>query len=283
MRLGRVMLAIAVLAGAGWKLPTRPDGDVAEGNRAFAEGDYQRALAAYRRALEGDGDRSRVHFDIGAALYGLAEAAEGEEALVLYERAESAFRRAAESRDPDLAARAYYNLGNVFVRRARYDDAIRAYRVVLRLDADFDDARHNLEVALRRRDELPPSGQGGPGQPGQMSGQPNAPGGAGQAGQGEGGEPPQPETGEGAGDADAPGGRPTPPSGEPPPEAGAGSGQPGSAAPSSEPAPPRPSSAGDIERKLRALERRSRELRHERLRSGSRDSDAPRLQHGKDW
>ena len=80
-----------------------------------------------------------------------------------FDEAAERFRIAGQSIDQDLAAKARYNLGNCHYARALkhvesgegrdtvkpiIQDAINSYRETLRLNADDDDARANLELAL---------------------------------------------------------------------------------------------------------------------------------------
>ncbi len=142
-------LVVLVVAG-GWDFFESPDPDIVGGNRSFAAGDYADALAAYRTALARDGARASVHFDIGTALYRLAEQAKGDAARgELYRRAEDAFRRALSGEERPLRARVYYNLGNALFRRGLYEDAVASFQGALRADPDNDDARYNLGLALR--------------------------------------------------------------------------------------------------------------------------------------
>jgi tetratricopeptide (TPR) repeat protein len=194
--------AVAALLLGGWDLLRAPDDDIADGNGRFSAGDYDDALAAYRRArarrAAADPDRAHpaIDFDIGAALYKLAEAsapdaraqqpahaepgqpgAEPDESgaaanparRLALTQAEEAFRRATRSDDPQLEALAHYNLGNTLYRLDRLDEAVDAYKRALRLDPDNDDARYNLELIQRQRQPPPPQGGQGSPQPGDPS------------------------------------------------------------------------------------------------------------------
>jgi tetratricopeptide (TPR) repeat protein len=279
-------LALLVPILGGWDWLTRPDADVAAGNRAFADGEYRRALAAYERSRAKHGLSPEIQLNIGAALHGLAAAEEDPElAGPLLDRAESAFREAAGSSDPEVVSSAYYNLGNALQRRDKLREAIEAYRQALRANQDNDNARYNLELALRRlQRESDPDRRA---DPDQGQGQPRDPGSEGQGQQPpsdpdqrpEGGEPPEepdPFADPGAPDAGAP---------QPPPDAAT---PPSTGAPPS-PSPPsgdgHPGAAGgdDRNRKLDALENRSRELRRRQLRRGAEGSGSSRRPDIEDW
>jgi Ca-activated chloride channel homolog len=151
-----LLLAALLLNGFGI-------GDVERGNRHFREGRYAEAVDAYRAALARR-PSPRLHYNLGTALLRLGE----------YEEAAQHLRRATAEPDPELRRRSLFNLGNRFLEDARarpdagelprlLDDAVEAYREALRLDPADMDAKWNLELALRARDEQPeqPSDGGG--------------------------------------------------------------------------------------------------------------------------
>lgn len=59
----------------------------------------------------------------------------------------------AASEDPALAPDAYYDLGNARLASGYPEQAAELYREALRRDPDHGDAKHNLELALRRQRE----------------------------------------------------------------------------------------------------------------------------------
>jgi Ca-activated chloride channel family protein len=315
----RIGLAALLLLAGGWDALRAPDPDVDSGNQAFRAGRYDEALGHYRSAEARGGD-PRLHFDTGAALYKLGEkSADDADKAPLFQQAEEEFRRAADTDDAALKARAYYNLGNTLYQRRRWEDAIAAYRRALRADPGGDAARHNLEMALRQREKRdqsqeqsqdgqqgqkgkqgqkdPKQGQGGspkqqPGQDQPDQGPQDSPpdgqeGDEGQAGPQ--GQPPQ----DGQGDQDQ-GQEPQ----ETRPQQGAD--DPAAGAPPPDPkereraqgqeSGDRPAEAGDAERapsdqdrKLDELERRSRDLRKRLLRQSGKTRDPLRLPSRRDW
>lgn len=110
------------------------------GNERFAEGAYGQALEEYR----------------------LAQLADPDLAVPYYNAANSSNRRsqitavvgltaqALKTADPALAANVWYNLGNAFFDAENWPEAITAYQEALRIIPDDRDAKHNLELALRR-------------------------------------------------------------------------------------------------------------------------------------
>jgi hypothetical protein len=178
------LAAFAVVALGGWEPFRTADPDVEAGNRAYAEGRFDDALAAYDRAgRRGGVDANGLAFDRGTAELKKSEAtADPGEKRQLAERALEDLKQAGKSRDPHIRGAAHYNRGNAMMGQDRLDDAIEAYKQALREDPELDDARLNLELALRRRQKQPQKkdpqrggqgqqGQGQQGQQGQGQGQ----------------------------------------------------------------------------------------------------------------
>lgn len=110
------------------------------GNEAYLEGDYATALQSYRDAQE----RSPVS---GEPLYGAANALYR---LGRYEDSLEDYDESIEHATGELRARAFFNRGNAAFNRQQYGQAVEAYEEVLRINPDDGDAKHNLELALRR-------------------------------------------------------------------------------------------------------------------------------------
>ncbi len=120
------------------------------GNRAFRRGDYARAVERYRAALgEAGVEAPRLRYNLGTSLLHSGEA----------EAARQQLAAALDAQAPELRARAFYNLGNAHAQDGSADrveslrDAIEAYRRALLLDPADEDARWNLELAMRHLEE----------------------------------------------------------------------------------------------------------------------------------
>ncbi len=101
-------------------------------NRRAAAGDWDRAAADYRCALERNPDHPEAWNNLGLALKHLAR---GDEALAALCRAVAL--------KPDFSE-AYNNLGNLFRDQGRLDEADRAYRRALALDPRNAGVLYNL-------------------------------------------------------------------------------------------------------------------------------------------
>jgi tetratricopeptide (TPR) repeat protein len=160
-RTGRLLVLLVLILCvpllAAWYWPMTNDAQVAEGQRAFRAGDFDRAAQAFRKALLEQGDSDRVQYDLGTALLRSAMGStDDEQRNVLLDHSIAALRRATDSKETRVRERALYNLGNAFALRLRYEEALASYRKVLLDNADHEDARFNLELVLMvKRQEVP--------------------------------------------------------------------------------------------------------------------------------
>ena len=196
-RVRKALAAALLFALGGWEPFRSANPDVEAGNRAFADGHYDDALDAYDRAARsGEVEPEGLAYDRGTAelkkAQGIADAGERQK---LVERAVEDLKQAAKARDARIRGDANYNRGNALMGMDRVDDAIEAYKQALREQPGLDDARVNLELALRRQHKKQQQqqqqqgqgqGQGQQGQQGQGQGQGQQ--GQGQQGQGQQGQ-----------------------------------------------------------------------------------------------
>ncbi len=110
------------------------------GNTLYDQGQYAGAIAAYQLAQVALPDNPEAYYNAASAY-----AQKGE-----LKKAIDALRQALKTTDPDLGARAYYNLGNIYFQMYRFDDAVEAYQQALLLNPNDEDARYNLELAIKR-------------------------------------------------------------------------------------------------------------------------------------
>lgn len=108
------------------------------GNRLAEQGNYPSAVNAYQAALVADPDNAQLYFNIAHAY---ARAGDTEAAI-------TAYQQAIQRGDSQLAALAYYNLGNLFFEQQQFNEAVAAYQQSLLLLPERQDTRFNLELAL---------------------------------------------------------------------------------------------------------------------------------------
>jgi len=148
-----LLLSVAGFGGA-WGL-------VREGNKLFAEGQFDQALTRYTDAQLEEPDNPSLQYNIGTVLYKQKK----------YKEAVESFQKvAATANESDLKEKALYNMGNAYFRQAEsagdielLSKAVDAYTEALKLDPNDTDAKYNLEVVRRmlelKKQENPPQKQ----------------------------------------------------------------------------------------------------------------------------
>ncbi len=129
------------LISGGWAQST--SARVRQGNRQYEEKNYEQALQQYSEALAADPNRGEIRYNLGNTLHRLGK----------HQEAVTELKKAAGSSSPSLQPLAHYNLGNVLYQSGDYQGAVREYSSALKSNAADKDAKHNLEVALRKLQE----------------------------------------------------------------------------------------------------------------------------------
>lgn len=115
----------------------------AAGNRLFDQQSYQESLYDYRQAQVSDPERAEPFYNASNAYNRLGE----------LDAVQTQTLQALENASSDLAAKAWYNLGNAFFDAQNFSAAVEAYKETLRLTPEDIDAKHNLELALFREEQ----------------------------------------------------------------------------------------------------------------------------------
>jgi Ca-activated chloride channel homolog len=242
-RVRTAVLLLVVFAVTGFGI-----GDLERGNRLYREGRYDEAAAVYERIVADGTAAPQVHYNLGTALLALGR----------FDDAQRHFESALQGVEPELRQRTFYNLGNRFLEEGRaegdvqregalLDAAIEAYRSALRMAPHDVEAKWNLELALREREENEQRQQSMPQQPDPQSGQDD--------------DEEQQQQAEGAGGAAGPSQAPAGEGGD----AGTTMDQ-------------QPMSQEQADRILSAIEQDERDLTREKLRRGQRETPVLR-----DW
>jgi Ca-activated chloride channel family protein len=147
-----LLLLLPTTAHAGW---FGRDDPVRAGHAAFAEGNFEQALASWVQAQVDDPSDRRLDYNIAEAHYRLGQ----------YPEAEKAFQAAAADRANPLAADALYGAGNAAFQQGRYPDAIAAFDAALELRPDDEDAQANRDLAQRTWEEAMKQAQEQPPEP----------------------------------------------------------------------------------------------------------------------
>ena len=138
-----LLLAGAAPALAGFDLLRSENDDVTEGNALLAEGKADEALEAYARAAARHPTEPVLALNRGLAFYAKKD----------WGRARDELLRASAAVSSAVRADAFYGLGNAYFQMEEWDKAIEAYKRSLLIDHRAEDAKWNLELALRRLEE----------------------------------------------------------------------------------------------------------------------------------
>jgi len=110
-----------------------------EGNDSFAKEAYLEALADYQSAQIQSPELAEPYYNAGNAFQKQGN----------LESATMQTKQAIRQAEGDLAQNSYYNLGNSYFLTEDWPSAIDAYKEALRLNPDDQDAKYNLELALK--------------------------------------------------------------------------------------------------------------------------------------
>ncbi len=204
----RLLAPLLLLALGAWEPLRSPDPDVEAGNRAFAAGKWEEAVAHYEAARGSGVDEAALDYNLGTARLKLGAAASGDAKAKLTEQGLADLEKSRRSKDAHLRSEASFNAGNAQLGAEKFQEAIDSYKQSLRDNAENADARANLELALRKLQKQQEQQQQQQ-QQGQGQGKPPPQGGQGQPQQ------PPPQGGSGQGQPQ-----------QPPPQGGSGQGQP---------------------------------------------------------
>lgn len=150
----RVAIAVALLLWlAGYnpvaaqlnKLSTNTEKrETRNGNTQYEKGAYTDAEASYKKALDKKNNMPEATFNLGDAVY----------AQKRYDEAAKQFLLVAQT-NPDklIKAKAYHNLGNVFLQQQKWQEAVNAYKDALKNNPADTDTKYNLAYANKKLQE----------------------------------------------------------------------------------------------------------------------------------
>ncbi|MEO6836861.1 MAG: VWA domain-containing protein [Ginsengibacter sp.] len=113
---------------------------IIKGNKAYNENDYNAAENQYRDALKNSGNNVTADYNLGNALF---KNNNTEEAIKSYDNAIE------NSTDSSIKQKAFYNKGVAYQKSKKLPECIDAYENALVLNPNDEDARQNLQRALK--------------------------------------------------------------------------------------------------------------------------------------
>jgi tetratricopeptide (TPR) repeat protein len=148
-----------------------------EGNNQYFDSNYVQATGSFREALKLNPKNYKASFNLGNAMYrnageikntkmgilqGKQKVSPDSLANLVYEEAAQNFAIIANTvSDKDTLHRAWHNIGNCYLQKKDWDQAITAYKKSLKFDPKDEETRYNLAYALKNRPPKQNKGGGG--------------------------------------------------------------------------------------------------------------------------
>ena len=117
----------------------------AEGNALYEQKNYPSALDKYVEANDGKAHRQELAYNLANTFYQQKK----------YPEALRELEKAIASGDSPLNEKIYFNRGNTFFQMGKYQEAIESYKKALEIAPSDKEAKHNLELALKKLQENP--------------------------------------------------------------------------------------------------------------------------------
>ena len=131
-------VCLAALAGT-WARSDDAASKNNQGNKLYEQKRYDEALKMYTDAQASLPNSSELHYNIGNVLYRKGE----------YEKAIEEYIRAQSAGNGTLSQASHFNRGNALMMSGKIQDAVRSYVQALRGNPQDQDAKRNLELALK--------------------------------------------------------------------------------------------------------------------------------------
>ncbi len=135
-------IAIIFLLMGSSAFSQNPKNEIIKGNEAYKKNDYDAAENSYRDALKLADNNATATYNLGNALY---KKSNTDEAVKSYDNAIQ------YSKDNATKEKAYYNKGVAYQNAKKLPECINAYENALMLDPKDEEARQNLQRALKEQ------------------------------------------------------------------------------------------------------------------------------------
>jgi|WetSurMetagenome_2_1015567.scaffolds.fasta_scaffold393823_1 Ca-activated chloride channel homolog len=114
---------------------------VRRGNRQYEDKKYQEAEIQYRKALEKSPGSIAAGYNLGNSLYKQKQ----------FDAAAQRYKELpGKQKDDHTLNSDYYNLGNALYKSGKYQECVDAYKNALRKMPGDMDAKHNLQLAMKK-------------------------------------------------------------------------------------------------------------------------------------
>ncbi|MBS1650564.1 MAG: tetratricopeptide repeat protein [Bacteroidetes bacterium] len=148
-----------------------------DGNKFYKSGDIEKAALEYRKSLQINAANKKANYNLGSSIYragvGVKEGKikvplqkkmtpDSLAGLMLDEAAQNFAVVANSISSKDTLHNVWHNIGNCYLKKKDYQQAVDAYKKSLKLNPKDEDTRYNLAYALKN---MPPKqNKGGGGQ-----------------------------------------------------------------------------------------------------------------------
>lgn len=178
MQLNKIIhICNILLLVTGLSLSAQKDAkNIYYGNKLYESGKSVESIELYKEALKANPNNQKAHFNLGNALYKSALQIKASKenfvqggkkvtpdslANLVFDEAAQSFAQVANSiSDKDTLHRAWHNVGNCYLQKKDYKQAVDAYKKSLKYDPKDEETRYNLAYALLR---VPKEEKGGGG------------------------------------------------------------------------------------------------------------------------
>ena len=129
---------------------------IRSGNKLYEEERYAEAEVEYKKALSVNPNSYLANYNLALSLIKQSGDVnpEVEEASNPLKTATELLNSVAQnSKNDDLRAHAYYNMGNIAFNQQQYDQSIEMYKSSLRINPDDEQTRENLRLAQLKKNE----------------------------------------------------------------------------------------------------------------------------------
>jgi tetratricopeptide (TPR) repeat protein len=117
---------------------------IKKGNEAYKKKDYQTAINKYNEVIKKNDSNTVAQNNLGSALY---KSSKKEDAVIAFDKA------ANKSNNTIVKSNALYNKAVVLQNDKKLEDCIANYKNALKLNPTNEDARHNLQLALKQQQQ----------------------------------------------------------------------------------------------------------------------------------
>jgi tetratricopeptide (TPR) repeat protein len=115
-----------------------------KGNDAYKKNDFETATKKYGEVVQKNENNATAQFNLGNALY---KTEKKDDAINAFEKANTTLAKPAEK------SNALYNKGVVLQGNKKLEECIVSYKNALKLNPNNEDARHNLQLALKKQQQ----------------------------------------------------------------------------------------------------------------------------------